>query len=177
MKIRKKRATDMDANNPEFELTRRFRHPRAAVWSAWSDPDKLQTWWGPKGCSVKMLDFEFRAGGFFHYSMIFPGAAEMYGRFNFRDIAPPDRIVWLNSFANQDCGIARAPFSDKCPLEILNTVTFTEEAGTTTQLLRATPFGATADERKFFVELCSSGSLNQGFGGTFDQLSDYLDKA
>lgn len=158
----------------QFELTRRFRHPRAVVWDAWSDGNKLQKWWGPKGCAVKALRFEFRPGGFFHYSMAFPGSAPMFGRFNFREVGAPERIVWLNSFANQDCGMARAPFSDKCPLEILNTVTFSEADGVTTQQLRAEPFGATAEERQFFAELCSSGSLNDGFGGTFDQLAAYL---
>src|SRR4051812_21380138 len=122
-------------DSPIFEVTRRFRQPRAAVWNAWSHRDQFQNWWGPKGCAVQVARFEFRPGGFIHYSMDFPGASKMWGRFNFREIAAPDRIVWLNSFANSDCGMARAPFSDKCPLEILNTVTLSEQEGGTTQIL------------------------------------------
>jgi len=159
---------------PVFEITRKFSRPRSAVWKAWSERDQLEKWWGPKGCMVRALRFEFRPGGFFHYSMEAGTAPAMWGRFNFREISAPDRIVWLNSFANSDCGMARAPFSDKCPLEILNVVSFSETAEGTTQFLRAEPFGAGPEEKLFFEELCSSGSLAQGFGGTFDQLSHHL---
>jgi hypothetical protein len=84
--------------------------------------------------------------------------------------------VWLSSFANESCGIAGAPFSDNCPLEIQNTVTFTEQGRSTTVSLRAEPFGATAAELAFFAELCSSGSLAQGYGGTLDQLAEQLER-
>ncbi len=160
-----------------FEMTREFKAPRNRMWKAWSEADQLKHWWGPKGCAIEISHFEFRLGGFFHYAMKFEGAPTMWGRFNYREIVTPERIVWLNSFSNEKCGIARAPFSEFCPLEIENTVTFTERAGTTTIVLRAEPFGETAEERKFFDELCSSGSLEQGYGGTFERLADLLAKA
>jgi hypothetical protein len=80
--------------------------------------------------------------------------------------------VWLNSFANENCGIARAPFSELCPLEIENRVTFAERAGQTTVLLRAMPFGELAPERAYFDAL--RPSLEQGYGGTFEQLEAFL---
>ena len=52
--------------------------------------------------------------------MHFGDAPAMWGRFNYREIVAGERIVWLNSFANAQCGIARAPFSELCPLEIEN---------------------------------------------------------
>ena len=169
----------MRASNDKtvFVITRQFKMPRSVVWKAWSEADQLKNWWGPKGCSVEIARLEFRPGGFFHYAMKFENAPTMWGRFNYREIAAPERMVWLNSFANQNCGIARAPFSEVCPLEITNTVTFTENAGTTTVTLRAEPFGEVAEERKFFDELCSSGSLEQGYGGTFEQLAEQLAKS
>jgi uncharacterized protein YndB with AHSA1/START domain len=160
-----------------FEMTRVFKATRNRIWKAWSEADQLKHWWGPKGCSLEISRLEFRLGGFFHYAMIFEGAPTMWGRFNYRQIVAPERIVWLNSFSNERCGIARAPFSELCPLEIENTVIFTERAGTTTVALRAEPFGETAEERKFFDELRSSGSLEQGYGGTFEQLAEHVAKA
>ncbi len=155
-----------------FEITRRFEAPRDVVWDAWTDPDRLRRWWGPAGCSIDVLRFEFREGGFFHYAMRFDGAPTMWGRFHYREIAGPQRLVWLNAFANERCGIARAPFSDVCPLEILNTVTFTGHAGETTVALRAEPFGEVDAERRYFIDL--RPSLEQGYGGTFEQLADHL---
>ena len=159
-----------------FEVTRQLRHPRETVWKAWSQRDQIEKWWGPKGCADRALRFEFRPGGFIHYSMEAAVAPTMWGRFNFLEISAPERIAWLNSFANCDCGMARAPFSDKCPLENLNIVTFSETPEGTTQSLRAEPLGATEEEKQFFEDLSSSGSLAQGFGGTFDQLSDHLNR-
>jgi uncharacterized protein YndB with AHSA1/START domain len=92
---------------------------------------------GAEGCTVEALRFEFRPGGFFHYAMKFNGAPTWWGRFNYREIVAGERIVWLNSFANAQCGIARAPFSDVCPMEIENSATFTEKDGVTTVSLRA----------------------------------------
>ena len=158
----------------QFTMTRSFPAPRSKVWRAWSEADQLQHWWGPQGCTITVERLEFRPGGFFHYAMTFPGMSPSWGRFCYRDIAAPDRIIWLNSFANADCGIARAPFSDICPMEIENTVAFTETAGITTISLQAAAFGATAAEQGFFAELCSTGSLDQGYGGTMDQLARHL---
>ncbi|SFV02211.1 Uncharacterized conserved protein YndB, AHSA1/START domain [Polaromonas sp. YR568] len=158
--------------NAAFFITRVFKAPRERVWQAWSDAASLQQWWGPKGCTVEALRFEFRPGGFFHYAMKFAGAPTWWGRFNYREIVAGERLVWLNSFANAQCGIARAPFSEVCPLEIENTATFTEKDGVTTVALRALPFGESAAERQYFEEL--KPSLEQGYGGTLDQLAGHL---
>ena len=157
-----------------FVIVRQFNVPHAVVWQAWSDADQLKSWWGPKGCSLEVARFEFRPGGFFHYAMKFDNAPTMWGRFNYREISAPKHLVWLNSFANERCGIVRAPFSERCPLEIQNSLTFTEHAGTTTVTLRAEPFGETEGERRYFEEL--QPSLEQGYGGTFEKLADHLAK-
>jgi uncharacterized protein YndB with AHSA1/START domain len=157
-------AADINA----FEIARQFDRPRSLVWKAWSDPEQLAQWWGPKGCTIRVARLEFRPGGFFHYAMRFENAPPMWGRFSYREIAAPERIVWLNSFANERCGIARAPFSDNCPLEIENSVVFTERAGVTTVSLRAQPFGELDVERQYFDELRPSLK---------DQLAAHLAKA
>lgn len=163
------------ASNSAFVITRVFKAPLARVWKAWSEADQLKHWWGPKGCSIEIPRFEFRPGGFFHYAMKFTNAPTMWGRFNYREIVVPERIVWLNSFSNEKCGVTRAPFSAVCALEIENAASFLEQAGTTTVSLRAEPFGETAEERNYFEELHES--LMEGYGGTFEQLADYLAKS
>lgn len=158
-----------------FEIEREFKAPLDRVWRAWSEADQIERWWGPKGCSIELARFEFQPGGFFHYAMKFPGGKTMWGRFMYREIIARDLIVWLNSFSNEACGITRAPFSELCPLEIENSVTFRERAGTTTVSLRAQPFGATANERQYFEEL--RRSLEEGYGGTFERFTSYLANA
>ncbi len=119
-----------------------------------------------------MRALQFRPGGFFHYAMNYRDALATWGRFFYREIVAPRHIVWLNSFSNESCGIARAPFSADCPLEIENSARFSEHGGETRVDLRVAPHGAEPNERKFFAELFAS--LEQGYGGTFDQLAEHL---
>ena len=162
------------ASDGAFILTRVFDAPLRRVWQAWSEASELQSWWGPKGCSVKVATLEFRPGGFFHYAMRFSNGPETWGRFIYRDIEKQKRIIWLNSFSNEECGITRAPFDALIPLEILNDVTFSESNGRTTVTLRATPHGAAANEVAMFEGMFAS--LNEGYGGSFEQLADTLAK-
>ncbi len=111
----------------EFSIERVFDAPRDLVWQAHSQVEHLAQWWGPKGCKLEVKSLEFRPGGLFHYAMRYSTGAEMWGRFFYREIDQLERIVWLNSFANEGGGITRAPFSADCPLEMLNTMTLTSE--------------------------------------------------
>jgi uncharacterized protein YndB with AHSA1/START domain len=157
-----------------FVITRTFDAPLDVVWAAWSEAKQLQTWWGPKGCTIRVANLEFRPGGFFHYAMQFPNAPETWGRFLYREIVPKERIVWLNSFSNAGCGITRAPFDQAIPLEILNDVTFTAAGDKTVITLHARPHGAAENEAKVFEGMMPS--LEQGYGGTLDQLASALSK-
>ena len=153
-------------------ITRRLAAPRDLVWQSWSEVERLAHWWGPKGCTIEVGRLEFRPGGFFHYAMRFPDSEPMWGRFMYREIAAPERLVWLNSFSNPRCGIARAPFNMAVPLEILNDVTFAEDDGGTMLTLKSQPHGATEEEENVFRDMFSS--MQQGWGGTMDQLEEYL---
>ena len=107
--------------------------------------------------------------------MKMPDGQIWWGRFVYREIAKPESIVFVNSFSDAVGGVARAPFSATWPLEILNTLTFTEHGGKTTLELRGGPVNPTDEERAMFEGMF--GSMQQGFGGTFDQLEEFLAKA
>ena len=72
----------------------------------------------------------------------------------------------------QSADTTRAPFFDDWPLQVANTVSFTEEGGQTTVALHGGPICATPAERSRFAE--NFESMAQGFGGTFAQLEAYL---
>ncbi|HSI63983.1 MAG TPA: SRPBCC domain-containing protein [Candidatus Saccharimonadia bacterium] len=156
----------------EFVTTRTLKAPRDLVWKAWTEPERLAQWWGPKGCAVKVHQLDLRPGGTFHYTFSFPDGGEMWGRFAFQEISPPEKIVWINSFSDPDGGITRPPFDENWPLEILNVLTLTENDGSTLLTLHAKPINATAEEANTFDR--NRDSLAQGYGGTWDQLEEYL---
>ena len=59
------------AETKEFTFTRTFDAPRALVWKAWTSAEALGQWWGPKGAAIRVIAFDLRPGGMFHYAMAF----------------------------------------------------------------------------------------------------------
>lgn len=167
--------TNNHPSGKEFVISRVFDAPRDLVWSAWTQGERLAQWWGPKGSKVRVLKLEVRPGGMFHYSFEYQPGKPMWGRFIYREIAAPERIVFVNSFTDVRGEVIRAPIKENWPLEVLNTVTFTEKSGRTTLTLRVKPINPTEAEYQAFLEMFDS--LAQGYGGTMDQLGDYLAKA
>jgi uncharacterized protein YndB with AHSA1/START domain len=156
----------------ELHLQRVFQAPRERVYQAWTEPERLAKWWGPKGMDSRVVRFELRPGGVFHYRMTAPDGSRMWGKFVYREVHAPERIVFLNSFADEAGNTIRAPFSADFPLEFQNTVTLSEQEGRTTLTLRGVPVNATEAERRMFDSMRQS--MQQGFGGTFEQLARYL---
>jgi uncharacterized protein YndB with AHSA1/START domain len=162
------------AKGPEFVITRVFDAPRELVWRVWTDASHLAHWWGPKGCKIKVVKLDVRPGGVFHYSMAYKPGHEMWGRFVYREVAAPNRLVYVSSFSDPSGGLTRAPFKDTFPLEVLNTLTLEDNAGMTTLTLRGRPINASEEELRTYAGMF--GSMQQGFSGTFDRLVDYLAK-
>jgi uncharacterized protein YndB with AHSA1/START domain len=162
-----------NAENKALVITRVLNAPRELVFKVWSEAEHLKHWWGPKGFEVSVKSIDFRPGGSFHYSMKASDGSLMWGKFVYQEIQAPEKIVWNNSFSDETGSIVRAPFSELIPLEISNEVIFTDNHdGTTNMTLRSQPFNASDEERSFFEGMFDS--MQQGFGGTFDQLEQYL---
>lgn len=119
-------------SEPELRITRVFEAPRELVFQAWMDVERLARWWGPQGFTWVSGKLDLRPGGVFHYCMRAPDGLEVWGKFVYREIVKPERLVFVNSFSDANGNTIRAPFSADWPLEILNTLTLAEYGGKTT---------------------------------------------
>src|SRR3954469_22745411 len=131
----------------QFVITRDFDAPRELVWKAWTEPERMTQWWGPKGFTMRTSKIDLRPGGVYHYGMRSPEGFEMWGKLTYREIVAPERLVFIVSFSDEEGGITRHPMSQTWPLEVLNTLTLTERDGVTTLTLRGEPLNATDEER------------------------------
>lgn len=154
-------------------ITRVFEAPRDLVYKVWTQAEHLKHWWGPKGFAIEVAKFDPRPGGLFHYRLHNSEGHEMWGKFTYREVVAPERLVYTSSFSDAEGNTTRAPFNANFPLEILNTVTLTEHEGRTTLTLQGVPVNATAAELEFFQAMFPS--MRAGFGGTFEQLTNYLE--
>jgi uncharacterized protein YndB with AHSA1/START domain len=161
--------------SPPFVISRTFDAPRDLVWKAWTERDRLMQWFGPKGSTMRHATMDFRPGGVFHYCLRSPDGNDMWGKFVYREIVPPERIVWMHSFSDEQGGLTRHPFSSGWPLEMLTTVTFAEHEGKTKVTVRWVPINPTAAERETFQN--NREGMKMGWTGTFDQLTEYLAKS
>jgi uncharacterized protein YndB with AHSA1/START domain len=157
-----------------FVISRTFDAPRERVWQAWTEREHLLNWFGPKGFIRSTAKLDFRPGGTFLYSMRTPDGKEMWGKFVYREIEAPERLLWVNSFSDADGGITRHPFSPAWPLAMLSEATFVDQGGKTMVTIKWLPLDATNEERRAF-EAARDG-MSQGWSGTFEQLAEYLAK-
>jgi uncharacterized protein YndB with AHSA1/START domain len=165
-------ANSDDPAGSDFVLTRVFDAPRALVWQAWTEEAHLARWFGPVGFTITTSQFDFRPGGMFHYCMQSAVGYAMWGKWVFREIVAPERIVLVSSFSDAEGNLTRHPMSPIWPLETLSTTTLTEQDGKTTLTLRWSAINANAAEVAIFNS--SHAGMQQGWTGTMDQLTAYL---
>jgi len=156
----------------EFIITRTFEAPRSLVWKAWTMPAMLAKWFGPKGANCQIIKHELRIGGIVH-SRLAIGNAIMWGKFTYQEITPESRLVWLHSFSDETgINITRHPFNPGWPLELLTTLSLVDDGRKTRLTLTWTPVNASEIELEAFEKELPGAT--QGWGGSFDQLSEIL---
>jgi uncharacterized protein YndB with AHSA1/START domain len=82
----------------EVVLTRVFDAPRHMVFDAFTKPELLKRWFGPRGWSLVVCEVDLRVGGAFRFVLRGPDGRDMGMRGVYREIAPPDRSVHMESF-------------------------------------------------------------------------------
>ncbi len=157
-----------------FVITRILDAPPEEVFRTWTEPGRIERWWGPKGCAARVRKLELRPGGVFHYSMQTPDGPALWGKWIFREVAAPHRLVFTNSFADEACNIARHPFAPDWPLETLTTIEFAGRGAGTALTITWAPLNPTEAEARAFDG--GRDSMQKGWTGTLDQLSDYLNQ-
>jgi uncharacterized protein YndB with AHSA1/START domain len=156
-----------DEKDQELLITRILDAPRESVWKAWTDPDLMKRWWGPKGFTSPYCKIDLRIGGKFLYCMQSPEDKDYWSTGIYREIIAQERIVFSNSFADEKGNVVPATqygMSSDFPLEMLVTVTFEEIEGKTKLTLShvGIPSGADRD------------GANVGWNQSLDKLAEGL---
>jgi uncharacterized protein YndB with AHSA1/START domain len=160
-------------SRPQLVITRTINAPRELVFQACTEAEHLQHWWGPEGATLHVVEFDCRPGGVFRY---YTESEEgvMRVKIVYHEITAPERLVFVNSFSDEEGNLIRAPFWPEYPLEIRNVFTFTEEAGRTTLTMTSAPVHADPEDLAFFSSVIPD--VEEGFGGTFNRLAVYMEK-
>ena len=77
----------------EIVSVRVFDAPRELVFRAWTEPEHLLRWWGPKGFTNTFHEFDLRPGGNWRFVMHGPDGTDYKNHVVFTEIVAPERIV------------------------------------------------------------------------------------
>jgi uncharacterized protein YndB with AHSA1/START domain len=160
----------------EFVMSRVFDAPRDLLWKCFTDPERMKHWWGPKGFKVIASQMDLRVGGTYHNGMTAPNGAAMWGLFTYREIMPQRKLVFVNSFSDENGGVTRHSGHEKWPLQMISTFTFEDAPGGKTMFtVRWQTLDATPEEQHIFDTM--HARMTQGWSGIMEQLEAYLAKA
>jgi uncharacterized protein YndB with AHSA1/START domain len=139
----------------EIVITRTLDAPRELVFDAWTDPDTMGDWWGPRGFTTTTSERDVRPGGAWRFVMHAPNGVDYPNEIIYTEIARPERLRYAHG-----AGGGKAEFQV--------TVTFEERGGGTVLTLRS--LFPSAEERDAKVAFGAVAGGNQ----TLDRLEKYL---
>jgi len=150
-------------------ITRIFDAPRGRVWRAWTEPDHLRRWWGPKGYTAPVARVDLRVGGEYFSCMRSPEGKDICGKGTFKEVTAPERLVVTDSFADEKGNIVSAAYygmNPDWPRELLITVALEEVGGKTRMTLTHSGLeGVSEQDRE---------DMRHGWEESFDKLAQYL---
>jgi uncharacterized protein YndB with AHSA1/START domain len=169
----KKSNQAIQALENELVITRVFDAPRELVWKAWTEPEQVMRWHGPKIFTCPAARIDFRVGGKYLFCMRSDSGPEdwqkgIWSTGVYKEIVPMEKIVCTDCFADEHGNVVPASYygmTDDIPLEMLVTVTFEDLQGKTRMTLkhRGLPAGEMSE------------GANQGWNESLDKLAEILE--
>jgi len=145
----------------ELEIIRIFNAPRELVWKAWTEEKALASWWGPKGFTNPVCEWDPKPGKSLQIHMKAPDGVVYPMDGTFQEIVKLERIVFVS---------AALDTKGKRLFEIMNTILFSEEGGKTKLTLRLRPFNITPEGAPYLA------GMNEGWNMSLDKLMELLKK-
>ena len=141
-----------------LKIERVFDAPRDLVFKAWTEPEHMSRWWGPRGFKSTVLKNELRPGGAYRIHMLGPDG-DHWTQGVYREVVPPERLVMVGSWADAKGNPTRP--------ETTLTLLF-EDLGEKTKLTL---------HNAIFESVTARDAHNNGWTSALDCLAEYLSTA
>lgn len=140
----------------ELKIVRIYDAPVKLVWEAWTDPQQVAAWWGPRGFTITTHSKDLKVGGTWNYTMHGPDGTDYPNITKYFEVEKYSKLVY-------DHGA-----SENTPPLFRVTVIFTEIKGRTKMDMTMTLASAEAAEQ------IKKHIKKAGGNATWDRLAEYL---
>ncbi|MCP5339616.1 MAG: SRPBCC family protein [Steroidobacteraceae bacterium] len=143
----------------ELTIVRVYEAPVAAVWDAWTDPQQVAQWWGPRGFTLTTHSKDLRAGGHWAYTMHGPDGTDYPNKTIYHEVSLHRRLVYDHGGHDERPPLFRV------------TVDFIDLGGQTRmEMTMRCPTPEEAEATRRFIQ-------KAGGHATWDRLAEYLEAA
>lgn len=92
----------VNKENNTIHVKRMFNADLALVWQAWTTPELLDQWWGPKPWRAATKTMDFREGGFWHYAMVGPEGEKHWAKASYITIVKEKSFSGKDGFCDEN---------------------------------------------------------------------------
>jgi uncharacterized protein YndB with AHSA1/START domain len=140
----------------EIVSERVFDAPRERVFAAYTDPELIPEWWGPRATTTIVDRMDVRPGGAWRFVNRDSDGSETAFRGTYREVTPPERIVQTFEWEGMPGHV------------VVETATF-EDLGERTKVTAISLFH-TSEERDGMLD----SGMERGLTETHDRLAELL---
>ena len=162
-------ATSTQHKDTDIVITREFAAPRQLVWDAWTKPQHIEKWFGPKGFTTRVDSFDFNVGGRSTYVMIGPDGTEYPSTGVFKEIVPIEKIVTTDEWGEGIENVEALKDVD-LPQGMIITQLF-DDLGERTKVTLVTSHPTIEDKKKH-----EDMGVVAGWNSSFDKLDELLEE-
>jgi uncharacterized protein YndB with AHSA1/START domain len=149
-------SVDTDYDSLTITLIADFDNPIDQVWELWSDPRKLERWWGPPGYPATVEKHALTPGGEVTYFMTGPDGAQAWGIWRVTSVDPPMSLQF-----SEACAYSGGPPLEDSPVTEISVRLLEHEGGTRMEMRMAFETG---EDMERTVDMGTVEGLKQGFG-------------
>ena len=146
-----------DLSQRTLRIQRTFSAPVQLVWEAWSKPEHITQWWGPKNMETSVIEHNFQVGGKWHYSMKMPDGNSFIAEGIYSVIEALRRIVSSANFK---------PMTEGVEMQVLFEAQGERQTQMTFNMIHPTAEYCKQQEQMGFYK---------GWASVFDRLEAFLD--
>lgn len=157
-----------------FVINRSFEAPIGVVFEMWTDPRHLVRWLPPAGFDMEILRADIAAGGSCFFRMSNGKGISFHGRFDYREIVAPHRIVYGQRFCDAAENEAHHPGMPEFPSTMQTTVLLAREGEMATRVTVVSTIDGETGAREIEAFRNERSGMTLGWTGSFDALERLL---